>query len=128
MESDAAAASAVVWDVGGHVHFEADAVTDIVADDAEFAAGEDFFYFETDVAGGGAGFKDVDAGVETVFCGGDEVLDGAFRFGVDDHSEGAVDASATISDGEVVADFISCFEDAVGGNAVDELFVDRDAD
>lgn len=113
------------------MHFFADAMADVISDDAEMAFFEDFFYGGADISDVGAGFYLINAGLEGFGGGAEELADGGAGgfVSANDHGEGAVGIVSLVEDDEVKGGFVAGLEDVVGiGGAMDEFVIDGDAD
>lgn len=119
---------AIVGDLGGFVHGEADAVSNVIFDDAEVATTKNGFDGVSDVAKVNTWPNLTDAGPEGGFGGLDHLFDGGAGL-ANVGGEGGVGVVALVFDDEVKGDLVAILEGNIGvGCTMDEFVVDGDAD
>ena len=109
------------------MHLFADAVADVIFDDAKLAFSEDSFDGVANGTEVDAGLDLFDAGPEGALGGLNHLLDGGRTLSSDEHGEGAVGVVTLVEDDEVEGGLVAFLEDVVGvGDAVDKFVVDGD--
>ena len=123
----AGAAFAEIWNLRFFVEMSADAMADEFADDGVAVGDCLFFDVRTDVAEPAAGLDALDGAIQNLLGDGKQ----AFRLGIDDSDRDAhrgVADPAVADDADIHFDDVAVADFSWSADAVDDFFVDRDAD